>query len=370
MSPTPICNPSFSSTDSSTPSNIIEIPHGPSAVPTASGSRFGVRSHAELKRRIAEAGETRYVIEGLIPHQSLTLVVGDSGLGKSPLWYQGLMCISAGQAFLGRRVQRGKTLYMDYENGQNDVEGIASQIATFLGLAEAPEGLRLWNFNDTTERFGQRDYMLEDLIAEERPTLVVIDPLNALFPEIEKPGSTATESYQRLRKIMSDHQCSVIGVHHIKKPDSSTLPASLENSPVHEWFLQARGARALINGCDVRLGVDRSSKADLILRGFGRVRGEVGPIHLNRVYRDSEPIGYEHLTGAQLLDSAHQELYNNLPAEFTFTLAKQQYNKGDEATKTFLRKCESAGLLVQPRPRGPYRKVSEAAAPAPFAMAA
>lgn len=331
-----------------------------SEAPAIRTSRFGVRSASELHRRVEETGNTKYLIDGFIPQQSLTLAVGDSGLGKSPLLYQALMCVSAGLPFLGRSVVQGRTLYMDFENGQNDVDGIVGQLAEFLSLKDVPDNFQLWNFNDTTEYFVKNgNYMIEDLVEEQKPSAIVIDPLNALFPGIERDSTNATEAYQTLRKMMSEHHCSVIGVHHIRKTESGTVSQSLEAANVRDWFQQARGARALINGSDIRLGIDKAvNGVDLILRGFGRVKGEVGPIYISRMYGDDgEPAGYQQLIGAELLSDIYRETFCMLPDEFRFTEAKRIHGKGDESTKTFLKKCESAGLLSQPQKRGPYRKI-------------
>jgi hypothetical protein len=109
----------------------------------------------------------------------------------------------------------------------------------------------------------------------------------------------------------------------------------------------ARGASALINGSDVRLGVDApdlsavsKDEISLVLRGFGRVRGEIDPIY---VARDSDengdPVGYRHLVGAELLfDNHRQNALASLPQQFTFKDAKVAYGKQDQATSNFLRR--------------------------------
>jgi hypothetical protein len=45
--------------------------------PLTIADRFGVRTPQELKIRAAELGGTEYIIEGLFPKQSLSLIVGD-----------------------------------------------------------------------------------------------------------------------------------------------------------------------------------------------------------------------------------------------------------------------------------------------------
>ncbi len=129
------------------------------------------------------------------------------------------------------------------------------------------------------------------------------------------------------------------------------------------WFHQARGPSVLINGSDVRLGVDRPSPClnedYLIVRGFERVSGDIPIIRICRVRdTDGEAIGYRLLGGAdQLTNPAHSAAYHTLPREFGFGQAKAVYGKGDQATTDFLKKCISAGILRKAR-KGWYEKVA------------
>jgi RecA-family ATPase len=114
---------------------------------------FRVRTPEQLKQRAADLGSAQYVIDKLIPSQSLSLCVGDSGLGKSPLLYQAAICVAVGQPFLGLPTMQGPVLYMDSENGIAQVSGLIEQISTYLGLQKPPEELLLWNLNDAPADF-------------------------------------------------------------------------------------------------------------------------------------------------------------------------------------------------------------------------
>ena len=79
--------------------------------------RHAVYRHGDLKLRCKELGSGKHLIEGLLPERAIGLIVGDSGLGKSPLLYQAALCIAAGVPFLGHEVHQGKVLVCDFENG-------------------------------------------------------------------------------------------------------------------------------------------------------------------------------------------------------------------------------------------------------------
>jgi len=75
-----------------------------------------IRTPKQMRDTCVDATNVNYLINGLVPVQALALMVGDSGLGKSPLLYQACACVSAGVPFLGRAVKKGRLLYCDCEN--------------------------------------------------------------------------------------------------------------------------------------------------------------------------------------------------------------------------------------------------------------
>ncbi len=249
--------------------------------------------------------------------------------------------------------------YLDCENGIAQVDTIVSQIARHLGLDAPSSDLLLWNLNDCDPGWD-----FEKLINETKPDWVIADPLKAFFPFIERDSKGAIDAYRILRDIMSRHHCAIDGVHHIRKPGEQ--PLWLDRGTAHPWFLQARGPRELINGCDVRIGVDRPSDHSgddvLVIRGFRRVHGE---IPLQRVVRvlddDGEPQGFRALSGVEMLNNSEQQAaFARLAARFSFKEAKAVYGKGDQATSDFLKKCIGANILNNPR-KGWYEKVQAGA---------
>jgi hypothetical protein len=317
--------------------------------------KYNIQTPASLKARVEQSAKTEYLIQGLTPRQALSLLVGDSGLGKSPLLYQAAACVASGIPFLGRAVQQGRVLYLDCENGIAQVNAIVERISSHLGLPSPPADLYLWNYNDCSD-----PWQIEDLLKEIKASLVIVDPLTAIFPSIEENTAKATEAYQRLRTLMSEIGCAVIGVHHVRKSDRMQGHSHLEQANQSSWFQEARGARALINGSDVRLGVDARLAGDgLVIKGFVRVEGDLPAMHIARVLgEDGDPVGYSLIVGEQFLNNQEQQkCFTSLPDEFPFKVAKETYGKGDQATRDFLKKCIGAGILHQPTSGGPYLKV-------------
>lgn len=334
--------------------------------------RWSVYTHGTLKRRCRELDSHQFLIADLIPKRSLSIVVGDSGLGKSPLLYQAALCVAHGIPFLGKPVSRGRVLYVDFENGLGGVDELVSQLASYLGVSADSENLLLFNFNDAPPNWKTSD--LEEMIADFKPDWIIIDPVAAFAPQIDAKNECVTRTYQALRTTIKDNSTTVTLVHHIRKESTQpgvTVP-DLEHD-VRGWFQQARGPRQLINGADIRIGIDKSRRADawteldgrsievaLVVAGFGRLRGNIEPMYVGRVLdEDDKPIGYEQLRGASLLfNPDRQRAYATLPNPFTFTQAKQTLSKGSQATSDFLNTCQSVGIL---RKEGRlYRKVKVA----------
>jgi len=314
--------------------------------------KWNVYSPVEFKARITELDSGGFLIDGLIPKRSLSIVVGDSGLGKSPLLYQAAMCVAHGIPFLGFPTVRARVLYLDYENGLQGVYGLTGQLAKHLGIGTIDhENLLPWNFNDAPLDWSSSK--LEEMIGDLRPEWVVIDPLGGFDLTIEANPENVTRNCQRFRRNAQEFGPSFTGVHHIRKPsDIAQYNGPKLEEDAMTWMLRARGARQLINGSDVRLGIDAAEgggapNGNLVVAGFARLSGSIGPLLVERVFDDEgRPLGYRRMSGATLLSNpAQKEAFQDLPDTFTFTQAKQVYGKADQATTDFLKKCQSVGIV-------------------------
>jgi hypothetical protein len=330
--------------------------------------RWGLHTPSSLKVRGQELGSAGYLIKEVLPVRSIGLLLGDSGLGKSPLMYQAAICIAEGLPFLGRETRKGLVVIADFENGISDMYELIERISKHLGLVGTPdENLLLWSLNDCSQRYGRPGDTLLDMLRDMRPSLAIIDSLASYMPEAEEKNSGATEMLQGFRSLARNCDTSVLLVHHRRKQSrkAGESAGSLENAVLRRWFEDARGASSLINGTDIRLGIDEpdigavgKDNASLVCRGFGRIRGEIGPIYLAREVDDvGDPLGYRQLTGPELLfNPKQQSALASLPADFAFKEAMAAYGHADQATSNFLGRC-IAHQLVRKVSRGRYEKV-------------
>jgi hypothetical protein len=333
---------------------------------TALRKRWGLHTPDTLRVRAQELGGSDYLIKGLLPRRSVAILLGDSGLGKSPLMYQGGLCVATGMSFLGCETRKGRVVLCDFENGIADIHELVERISTHLGLSKPPDDFYVWTLNDCLPRYGQPGNNLMNMLKDLRPDLAIVDSLGSYRPEAEEKNSTATLLLQEFRCLARECGTTTWGVHHrrkqSRKADESAGP--LERANLRQWFQDARGASSLINNADIRLGVDEpdlsaAAKDDvaLVLRGFGRVRGEIGPLYLARTIDEAgEPLGYRVLIGPELLMNNEQEAaFRLLPARFSFAEAKNVYKRSDQPTRNWLLRCISL-RIVQQLGRGSYEK--------------
>jgi hypothetical protein len=347
-----------------------DCPTKASAVVSGGGGPSAI-SLPEFESRCNAAPES-YVVEGLIPEASINIAAGDSGLGKSPWAYQMGLCVASGVQFLGHEVKQGRVLYVDLENGQSGIIGLARSLARHLGLPQCPEAFYLINEHDHAEK-------LEPMVAEVRPSLVIVDSLRAFRPEAEK-NENAAKLINELRQIARQYKTAFFIIHHIKKPNDDYPSGALEDTPAMTWLLQACGGRALINQTDVRIGFDatlgtrgttmkkdraknakdKSDEIGLVVKGFARLHGEFGPLFLRREFdEDGSPLGYRALAGLELLFNSDQEaIVRKLPNSFTFKQAKLIYGRRDQATADLLQKLQRICVLTHVR-GGLYTKTPE-----------
>jgi len=331
------------------------------AVPSLRGVRPAKRSTRTFDdlRRENEARGDDYVVEGILRPETVGLVVGHSGKGKSPFAYQMALSVAAGVRFLGQRTTSGDVIVFDFENSNAQIETICVALSKHLSLDAVPDTLRLWMPDPSTVT----DPL--SVIEQERPILAIIDSLSAWDSGSEEKNSNATITMQKVRDVAKMTGCAIVLVHHLRKLASNPRqrPESLETCDAREWIQsQTRGVSALINASDVRIGVDTCEHDEeaIVVAGYARVDGTLVKMCLRRECDDhGSPRGYSRMAGVDLLSKEDRDMLKRLSASFRFKEAQRITGKGAQPTLNLLRRCISAGVLRQSATRGPYEKVTE-----------
>src|SRR5438105_2851135 len=97
-------------------------------------NRYGLLTPNDVNELAKRQRHSHSLVEGFIEGRSVSVLVGDSGLGKSPLAYQLGLSVAAGVPFLGLEVKKGVVVYADHENGAHSARDLRDSIVQFLGL--------------------------------------------------------------------------------------------------------------------------------------------------------------------------------------------------------------------------------------------
>ena len=295
------------------------------------------------------------VVAGFIPRRAVTVLIGDSGLGKSPLAYQLGLCVAAGiPLFPGMQTESGLVVMADFENGLIDSRNMREQMVRFLGLPDVPKNFKVWSPDKANVGRINVDRIIAD--APRRVALFIIDSLRSYDPYFE--GEQGTQKMQHLNELAYTHGTAITVIHHIRKPSREHPAPALDNDDtrVMDYLKEAAGNGALITQSHTRIALSlpdgrksHSDDAALILRWYRKGKGETGPLYLERVCDvDGVPLGYRPLTDVKLLGNPEQEAaFHSLPEQFAFKDAKEKFRRSDDPTRKWLQKCISLGLIRQ-----------------------
>jgi hypothetical protein len=163
---------------------------------------------------IANADKAReWLIAGIIPLGSVTLLAAGGGTGKSTVAYNWALHIGLGTKWSGRRCMKGKTLICQSDEPLIDTSEKLSVIG-YQDTPLAPGTIEFWE----TWRFAHMK-QLEDYVRKERPLFVVIDSLTACLAgmDVDMVKSNAGDVIYGLRDLANTYRCSILILHHLNK---------------------------------------------------------------------------------------------------------------------------------------------------------
>jgi hypothetical protein len=173
----------------------------------------------DVDRLCSQDHRSNGLVAGFIGHRSVSLLIGDSGLGKSPLAYQLGLCVAEGMPFLGIKTERGPVVYADYENGLQGSRELREGLVRFLNLTKAPDSFVLWSADDD----GAGHVYIEDICRDVEPVLFIVDALRSHDPSFEK-SDYAGERMSGLRSVASKSGAAILAIHHVRKPGPEAPP--------------------------------------------------------------------------------------------------------------------------------------------------
>lgn len=241
-----------------------------------------------------------YVVDGLFPAPSLSIVYGGPGSLKSMLLVDMAVCVAGGLPWLERLSGKDGTmttfattqspvLWIDFDNGKRETRERIGALGRGHGLAaDAPlhyvsMPLPWLNASDRT--------IVEELVKlvkHNRYRLVAIDNLGLVTGDVEENSGEMAMVMGHFRWLSEEADCAVIVVHHQRKSNGATAPGVRKGESL-------RGHSSIEASLDLALLVERNGREDGIV---------VTPTKVRR-YQDFENFGalwtFQHATGTKQL---------------------------------------------------------------------
>jgi RecA-family ATPase len=263
--------------------------------------------------------QRRWHVRDLIPAQTVTLMYGDGGTGKSLLALQLLVSTAIGRSWLGYIVEKGSCLFITAEDSRDEVHRRLSDIARenavpLSGMADlhivslagedaiiaAPEGRS--NVIATTPLFAA----IKEQIAALRPKLVVLDTLADLFGGNEIDRSQARQFIGLLRGVALQYDCAVVVLAH---PSLSGMDRGTSGSTGWGNSVRSRLVFARIHGDDGREADEDARVLRVGKSNYGRVGLEIPMRWRNGVFvADKVTTGGDPMAAAAKADRVFLEL--------------------------------------------------------------
>jgi hypothetical protein len=320
--------------------------------------KLGVFNHETLREYRLTHRDDDFLIANLIRRRSRNIFAGDSGLGKTALMLDMAIHVAAGLPWLNHKAgQPERTLFFDGESGIGLFDVMAERLSRHAGLSGVPKNLMFFNpmWPGMPPNFESVANRMAAIIDAFRPALSFIDPLRIFFPRGDGDNNAAL--LEETNRLTRNTSTAWMITHHLRKKHEAR--PSLEAEP-HDWFQESSGLLALINHADLRLGIEPSRKgdADVVLAGYLRGIGKVGPLYVVRQHDDDgEPLGYRLLNGIEHLTDSYRKAYESLPDLFRFKDVKEALgNSSGSNTAAMLQQCLGLSLINR-LDNGWYRKV-------------
>ena len=228
-----------------------------------------------------------WLVDGLVPSGTVTLLGGDGGTGKSLLSLQLACAVALGRCWITLPVKAGRALFISAED---DLDELHRRIADITKA----EGVRPADLDRLTIRSlaGENALLavlegrsgalvpsplfweLNQRIEAERPAVVILDTLADLFPGNENDRAQARHFIGLLRGVAIRHSCAVMLLAH---PSLSGLNSGSGTSGSTGWNNSVRSRlyfeRIMQDGYeqDPDARVLRTMKAN-----YGRTGSEIG----------------------------------------------------------------------------------------------
>lgn len=220
---------------------------------TANTNPGGMEKHLETWDEIRELDiQIEWLIDRLIPKESVTVLYGRGGVGKTWISMDLARCIGGGTQFAGHKTVKTPVVYIDFEN---PLAVLSSRMKKLGGGG----GVLFWRGN--REGFKAPKLDSDDWAAYKalpKGSLLIFDTLRAAHSGDENSSCTIGVVMGRLKELR-DIGFTIILLHHTPKNSDTTLKGSTSIADLgdHTLCLTKGGDEEFTKTCDAiyRFGV-------------------------------------------------------------------------------------------------------------------
>ena len=214
-------NPQVGMEDRPSPPQEAYAPEFPDDPGPARASCF--YSAASLKGR--PVPDREWLVQDLIPSNTVTLGGGDGGAGKSLLFLQLAASVAAQTSWLGKSVTLGRAIFLSAEDDDDELHRRLEDILRSTGRSyDDLEALTLRSLAGEDALLAVdsqlaliRSALFKELdarAADDAPALIVIDTLADVFPANENDRAKVRQFVGMLRGLALKHRCAVLLLAH------------------------------------------------------------------------------------------------------------------------------------------------------------
>ena len=206
---------------------------------------------------IFEYPEPEYLIDSLLEQNTLNILTGAAGIGKSLLSLQMVKSLLTGEPLWGHfEVKKVRTvLVVDEENSRPHLRDRIQKMGFSKGMA-----VYFYHFQGI--KLDREDIFLELMqqIESLKPDFIIFDALIRLHGKDENSNSEMSQVMGQLKTIVGKNNVTVLILHHVKKGNDGTSKD------------KSRGASDIVAAVDCQLFLETKGD-DTVMLSPGKTRG-------------------------------------------------------------------------------------------------
>ena len=233
-----------------TKDDFLQLP----ALPAPSNGKPG-QTIRYLDLATTEPGPIAWVLERILAQQTVSILGGDAGVGKTWLGLSLGHAVASGRPWLGRfPVCQGPVLYYDEESAPILLHHRISALRKSEPALPADLDIRYRLDTGLQIDVLESVAMIESDLGDQAAALVVIDSFRACFAGDENKSAEVRVALQNLRHIAHEWGCAILVLHHTRKISQASNASSqmlrgstdLRGAVDNHLFLRAREPGSLI----------------------------------------------------------------------------------------------------------------------------